>query len=482
MGQRMRDHDWSNSPAGQPENWPQSLRSVVSLMLNSPYPMFIAWGPDLAFLYNDGYRPIFGGKHPHALGQPFAQIWHEIWDDIRPLVERALAGEATFHENLHLVMERNGFPEDTWYTFSYSPVRDETGDIGGMFCACQETTSQVLAEERLASQNERLHRLFEQAPGFMAMLSGRDHVFDLVNPAYMQLVGHRDIKGKPVRIALPEVVGQGFIDLLDQVFRTGEAVTGSSVKVGLQRTPNAAAEERYVDFVYQPVIGGDGTVTGIFVEGFDVTERVHGEAHLRLLMNELNHRLKNTLATVQAFASQTLKGTGSLEDARQALNSRIMALSRAQDVLTSENWQGADLLQMVSVAIAPFENEAPDRFRIGGPSLPLGPRAALALSLALHELATNASKYGALSTDRGRVDIDWSVSGDDGPVLQLDWHESGGPPVVPPSRQGFGTRLIERGLATELDAEVTLDYAPSGFVFKFKAALASLDGHTTIPS
>ena len=104
MGALMRAHDWSESPLGPPETWPQSLRTVVSLLLNSKFPMFIAWGPELAFLYNDGYLPIFGAKHPQALGQPFAKVWSDIWSDISPLVDRALAGEATFHENLPLLM------------------------------------------------------------------------------------------------------------------------------------------------------------------------------------------------------------------------------------------------------------------------------------------------------------------------------------------------------------------------------------------
>lgn len=473
MGALMRAQDWSSSPLGVPENWPQSLRAVVSLMLNSRYPMFLAWGPQLAFLYNDGYRPIFGAKHPDAIGRPFAEVWSEIWADIKPLVDRALAGEATFNENMHLVMQRNGFPEDTWYTFSYSPVRDETGGVGGMFCACQETTAQVLAERRLASENERLHQLFEQAPGFMAMLNGPDHVFTLVNPAYMQLVGHRHVEGKPVRLALPEVIGQGFVDLLDQVFESEKAFTGSALKVSLQRTPDAAVEERYVDFVYQPIIGEDTKVSGIFVEGYDVTERVQSEAHLRLLMNELNHRLKNTLATVQAVVAQTLKGSGSLGEARQTLSARIMALSRAQDVLTDGHWRGADLDKVVSDAIAPHSGEQ-GRFSIEGPSIPLGPRAALSISLALHELATNAAKYGALSTDEGRVRIEWSVDGNPGATLQFHWREIDGPPVAFPTRKGFGTQLIERGLAMELDAEATLDYAPSGFAFTLSVALASL--------
>ena len=156
MGERIRAHDWSTSPLGDPVNWPQSLRAVVALMINSKYPMFLAWGPELAFLYNDGYIPIFGAKHPHTLGLPFKQVWSEIWDDIWPLIDRALRGEATFNEDLHLVMERHGYPEDTWYSFSYSPVRDESGAIAGMFCACTETTQKVLAERDLRESEERL--------------------------------------------------------------------------------------------------------------------------------------------------------------------------------------------------------------------------------------------------------------------------------------------------------------------------------------
>jgi PAS domain S-box-containing protein len=161
-GALMRAHDWSASPLGPPAGWPQSLRAVVALMMNSRHPMFVAWGPELAFLYNDDYAPILGAKHPRALGRPFRDVWAEIWDDILPLVERALAGEATYNENLHLVLERNGHPEDTWYSFSYSPVRDENGRAAGMFCACAETTDQILAGRRQAFRlaiEERLRGL-----------------------------------------------------------------------------------------------------------------------------------------------------------------------------------------------------------------------------------------------------------------------------------------------------------------------------------
>jgi hypothetical protein len=159
MGALMRAHDWMTSPLGPPEAWPQSLRTVVSLMLDSKFPMFVAWGSDLGFLYNDGYAPMLGAKHPGALGRPFQDVWFEIWDDISPLVDRALVGEATFHENLPLTMLRKGFEEETYFTFSYSPVRDETGGTVGLFCTCTETTDKVLADRRLAFQLEFRDRI-----------------------------------------------------------------------------------------------------------------------------------------------------------------------------------------------------------------------------------------------------------------------------------------------------------------------------------
>ncbi len=178
----MRSHDWSTSPLGPPSDWPQSLRSVVALTINSRYPMFVAWGPDLAFLYNDGYAPIFGAKHPHMLGVPFRQAWAEIWSDISPMVESALSGVSTYDENLHLVMERNGFPEDTWYDFSYSPVRDDDGRIAGMFCACTEKTAQIIADRALRESEAHLRAVFDQLSEGV-IIADADGKLGLVNRA-----------------------------------------------------------------------------------------------------------------------------------------------------------------------------------------------------------------------------------------------------------------------------------------------------------
>ncbi|WP_238382881.1 hybrid sensor histidine kinase/response regulator [Cognatilysobacter segetis] len=276
VAELMRGHDWRDSPLGPPQQWPQSLRSVVSLLLRSKFPMFVAWGPSLGFLYNDPYAEILGAKHPDALGRPFQQIWSEIWDDIQPLIERALAGEATYVENLPLRMHRRGFDEQTWFTFSYSPVVDEQGDIAGMYCACTETTASVLAERARQAQVQRFASLFEQSPGMVAVTRGRDHVYEIANPAYLDFVGRRGIVGLSVREALPEL-DQKFIDQLDVAFATGEAYIGRRIAVGLRRGPDDAIENRIVDFVFQPIVGEDGRVDGIFVQGSDITEQAIAE-------------------------------------------------------------------------------------------------------------------------------------------------------------------------------------------------------------
>ncbi len=308
VGALMRAHDWSASPLGAPSAWPQSLRSVVGLILSSKFPMFVAWGPELAFLYNDSYIGILGSKHPLALGGRFEEIWREIWSDIHPIILQALDGQSTFYANLPLTINRRGFDEQTWFTFSYSPVRDESGAIAGMYCACTETTADVVNQQGRLEDNARLQRMFAQAPGLMAVLRDPDHVFELANAAYRELVGDRELLGKPVREALPEVHGQGLFELLDQVYASGEAFSGHAVPVKLQRG-QGELQERFLDFVYQPLKNAAGVVTGIFVEGFDVTSAVLANNELRVanrrkdeFLAMLAHELRNPLAPISSAA------------------------------------------------------------------------------------------------------------------------------------------------------------------------------------
>lgn len=197
----------------------------------------------------------------------------------------------------------------------------------------------------------------------------------------------------------------------------------------------------------------------------DLTERKEAEELQRLMVNELNHRVKNSLATVQSIAMQTLRGAVDAEAARHLLDQRICSLARAHDLLTARNWSGAALREVIGRAVEPF---GPAKFVVDGPEVEVSPRYALTLSLALHELATNAAKYGALGAPLGKVEIAWRLA--DG-QLALDWRESGGPPVLPPLRRGFGSRLLERGLASELGGRTRLTFAPAGVACEIVAPL-----------
>jgi len=188
VAQRMRDLDWSTSPLGDPEGWPQSLSLVVSLMLSSKFPMFVAWGPQLGFLYNDAYADILGAKHPQAIGQPFQEVWSEIWTDILPLIQAAMSGNAIYRQDLPLLMLRRGFEEQTWFTFSYSPVRDESGHVAGMFCACTETTARVLAEHAVIESEARFRNMADHAPVMMWVTDPSGHC-TYINRAWHDFTG-----------------------------------------------------------------------------------------------------------------------------------------------------------------------------------------------------------------------------------------------------------------------------------------------------
>jgi PAS domain S-box-containing protein len=198
----------------------------------------------------------------------------------------------------------------------------------------------------------------------------------------------------------------------------------------------------------------------------DISARKRAEESRSLLIHELNHRVKNTLATVQSIVRQTLRNAKSSAEAEELLENRLLALSQAHDVLTRENWEGARLSEIVAQAIEPYASRGENRFHVRGTEVRLTPQQALAMAMALQELATNAAKYGSLSNDTGIVVIEWSVVHEaDGLHLHLTWTERHGPPVEPPQRRGFGTRLIERGLARELGAEMRIGFLPEGVVF-----------------
>lgn len=300
MGALIRNHDWWSTPLGDPQTWPQSLRSALSICLHSSFPTAIYWGPDLRLLYNDAWAPIPAERHPGALGEPAREVWADIWDVVGEQFDRVLAGEgySTFDQMLPMV--RGGVVRETYWNYSFTPIRGEDGTVVGVFNQGHETTERVLAERQSVAERERLRRMFDQAPGFMALMEGPEHIFELTNAAYLQLIGHRDVAGRSARSALPEIEEQGYFEILDRVFASGTPYVGTAMPVDLQRSPHGPTERRFVDLVYQPIIDAEGNVTGIFCEGSDVTERVRAETELResearlRFMHDLDDRLRTS--------------------------------------------------------------------------------------------------------------------------------------------------------------------------------------------
>ena len=290
LGALTRAHNWADSPVGPPQGWPQSLRISVALILSSRFPMLLLWGTNLIQFYNDAFRPSLGneGKHPLALGQRGADCWPEIWPTIRPLIDQVLAGgEAIWSEDQLIPIYRNGRLDDVYWTFSYSPVLAETGGVGGVLVVCQETT-RVVGNEK---NRQLLLSSFEQSPVAIAIISGPDLTFQLANPFYAQLVGRlpADLVGRTLLEAIPELEGQGFVELLHGVLNTGIPYLAREQPVVLVRT--GQPETLYLNFTYQPQEDAGGRPTAVLVIATDVTEQVTNRRQLE----RINEDLKNTL-------------------------------------------------------------------------------------------------------------------------------------------------------------------------------------------
>jgi len=334
--QTMRDkvdrYDWSENSLGARSLWPRELESAVQQILDSHFPGALVWGPEQITIYNDAFRPILG-KKGDVLGHSFPDIWAEAWDDIGPIAEKAFAGHSTFIENFPLVINRNGGPEQAYFTFCYSPLRLADGTVHGVLDTVIETTRTVEAREDLKLANE-----------------------------------------------------------------------------------------------------------------------------------ELAHRLKNSLAIVQAIASQTLRGSCD-EKALASFEHRLEALSHAHSVLLQQDWAAGSLRKSVQASLDPHVNL--ERVAISGTDVSIGSKTTMAMSMMLHELATNAAKYGAMSVQNGTVAISWKMEGEN---MVFRWSESGGPPVEPPERMGFGSRLIRRGFGSSSGGELSFDRAGLNFSVSIPAA------------
>lgn len=360
MGKAVLQFDWSRTSIGPIDRWPQSLRSVVQMAMQTRQAICIFWGSDLNMIYNDAYAPILGEKEQDALGQPAEAIWSDVWSEIAPIVQEALSGRGTWGENMPLVMTRNGYEEQTYWSFSYSPLYAEDGTIGGMINITTDTSAAVL----------------------------------------------------------------GKAELEQSVSQSKEAI-----EVQIKRS-----------------------------------------AQQKVVQREMAHRIKNILAMTMAVVSQTMRHSTSLDEAADTITKRITALSKAQDVLTDTGAEDADLEMLIEQVLSPHL-PAPTRIVLSGPAVVIPDQAALGMALAIHELATNAVKYGAWSTDGGIVHLEWQA-GSDG-RFAFEWRESGGPLVATPERKGFGSRLMNRIVPGYLAGKADSHYEPSGFRYALSGTIGN---------
>ncbi|MBF9033862.1 PAS domain-containing protein [Rhodobacterales bacterium HKCCE2091] len=589
LGELIRNHDWESTPLGSPDTWPQSLRSALSICLQSSYPTAIYWGPELRLLYNDAWSPIPAERHPDALGRPGAEVWPDIWDVVGPQFRQVIeTGEGFSTYDQMLPMVRNGVVQETYWNYSFTAIRGEDGEVAGIFNQGNETTEQVLARRQAEEDVERFGYLFEQAPGAVAILRGPKHVFEIVNPAYEVLIGRRDIVGKPVAEALPEVVSQGFVDLLDQVYRSGEPYRGHAMPVVLDR--EQGPEERNVDFVFQPVTDTAGKRYGVFVQATDVTDTIRAEGALRdseeryhaivnsidqmiwstrpdgyhdyyndrwyeftgvphgttdgeewngmfhpddqerawavwrhsletgepyhieyrlrhrsgqyrwvigraqcvrgpdgkiarwygtctdihdlkvaedarqLVLRELNHRVKNLFSIVAGMVSITARSTTTAAEMGDVLRGRLHALSTAHDLIRvgsslRDAPSAAPLAALVSQIVKPHVADE-DQVALDGPEMTVGEDASTGLALILHELATNAAKYGAFRDPEGTLAVRWHS---DGETLTVAWEETcPGLEIRAPETVGFGSRLVASTVEGQLGGSIDQRWEESG--------------------
>ncbi len=420
------------------------------------------------------YQEWIGLVHPDDRGWIEAETHKAVVDPI------------CHHLEYDFRITRADTGEMRWLTARTKLIREADGRFIRSLGAQWDITAEKDAEVALRASEERYRSfitrssegiwLLELTPPLDTSLPVEEQIeqayrngrFVDCNDAMARMYGlsrAEDLIGKTLEFPLPSS------DPEARAYLAGIVSSGYNLSGVESVEQDAAGHPKYFDNSIIAIIE-DGWLKRLWGIQRDITDRRRAEEQRTLLIHELNHRVKNTLATVQSIAAQTLRNAGSAQEAREALEGRLMALARAHDVLTTESWEGAELKDIVAQALEPYRALGEDRLTMKGPELRLSPRIALALSMALQELTTNAVKHGALSNATGRVDIAWDISqAQTGPCLHLRWQESGGPPVQPPTRRGFGTRLIERSLARELNGDVQIRFNPEGVLCTVDAPL-----------
>lgn len=422
--------------------------------------------------WNQGAEQIFGYAAKDAIGKPLAILIPEQQvDEVPRILERLARGEHVEHFDAGRVTRRGDRID---VSMTISPVRNEVGTMIGASTIGRDVSERNrLLESRHSEQ--RIHQVLATLPVaiYTTDAAGRINYF---NEAAVELTGRRPELGKnewcvASRLYWPDGRPMPHDECpMAVALKEGRPIRGAEMVA-------ERSDGTRIPFLAYPTPLRDegGMLIGAVNALVDISERKNSEDLRGLMVNELNHRVKNTLATVQSIAARSLRETADAES-REAFDSRLVALAGAHDLLSRESWEGASLRDLLLQELGPYQSEDGARAIIEGPDLGLWPKAALVLVMAFHELATNAAKHGAFSTPAGRVRVAWDVQRSSEPRLRLKWSETGGPPMTTRGRNGFGTTLIERGLSLELDGKVRLDFGPGGLVCTIEIPLRGRGG------
>lgn len=465
MAERVQAFDWGATVLGPIGEWSPALRTAVDITLASSVPMVMAWGPDAQLIYNDAYAVFAAGRHPHLLGLNVFDAWPEVADFNRHVLDVTLAGKPLSYRDQPLVLFRHGHGENVWLDLHYTPLRETDGQPHGFLAIVVETTARVQAERAYHRAREQVELALNagavigtwlwDVPADRVTADSRFARTFSIDPAQAEA-------GLSVEAFLQRIHPN---DVAEVEARIGETIRHATPYRCQYRVRQPDGEYRWVEAsggCEHDAQGNPTCFAGVMV---DVQERKLAEQQQRIMINELNHRVKNTLAIVQSLAVQSFRGANSVERAAEVFNARLISLSHAHDVLTRERWHNALLSDLVEQTAQSHNFRGSDRFEIAGPRVRLPPHYALSFAMALHELATNAIKYGALGEYGGGVRIRWHLDAFlDRPTLYLDWIEHDGPPVLAPRRRGFGTRLIEHSFNPARNGTVSFEYRPEGLI------------------
>lgn len=472
MAEKVRTFDWSLTPLGPISTWPAELKSAASLVLDNGFPAALAWGPDLVTIYNDAFQPILGNK-PEALGRSFSDIWSEAWHQLGNIIDLAFAGKSTFIENFPIVILRSDHPELAYFTFSYCPVRGPDGAVRGIMDTVVETTSQVHARLALRESEERLRLIIENARDYAIFTMDPEGRVNEWREGAEVIFGfsREEIIGRSVDILFtPEDRAHGVPERERAVAR--ETGSADDVRWHIRK----GGSRVFIEGVVTVLRDDDGRLAGYLKIGRDATDRHTTEERQKLLLAELQHRVRNVMAMVRSVARRTANSAKNVKDYAGTLDGRISAMARNQVMLTRNIGAGVDLQLLVETELE-AQAASGDKFTVTGPPVLLSSKSAEVLSLAVHELATNAAKYGALANSEGTIDIRWEVeaAGNGSDCLHFCWTELGLHLKDRPHRDGFGTELITRRVPYELRGEGKMELRETGLAAVIRFPLEPQD-------